>query len=112
MHWVLPDNKLLPLKDEIICSLILLFPSELKFSLSGSLGGQYKLLMPGGLLSTSERSPDEGGEGVPDTKAGLLESSGHNESLNESIVTLRPRVELSDALELPPELVKHLFKCV
>ncbi|KAJ7838275.1 hypothetical protein B0H14DRAFT_1087687 [Mycena olivaceomarginata] len=39
-------------------------------------------------------------------------SSDHNESLNESIVTLRPRLELSDAPELPPELVKHLFECL
>ncbi|KAJ7336277.1 hypothetical protein DFH08DRAFT_285472 [Mycena albidolilacea] len=39
-------------------------------------------------------------------------SSGHNESLNESIVTIRPHLELSDAPELPPELVKHLFECL
>ncbi|KAJ7935588.1 hypothetical protein B0H13DRAFT_1948743 [Mycena leptocephala] len=39
-------------------------------------------------------------------------ASGSNEKrLCESIVTVRPRIQLSDAPELPPELVKHLVEC-
>ncbi|KAF8208886.1 hypothetical protein K438DRAFT_292819 [Mycena galopus ATCC 62051] len=39
-------------------------------------------------------------------------SSGSNESPDQPVVTVRPRIELSDTSELPPELVKHLFDCL
>ncbi|KAJ6512224.1 hypothetical protein C8R47DRAFT_689207 [Mycena vitilis] len=61
-------------------------------------GRPRKVLEPEELISSASQEPQPSASGSDGTPV-------------ESIVTLRPRIELSDAPEIPAELVKHLVEC-